>query len=384
MFIVTVAEKNKILLVSWTLPPAKSGSAFVLQEIIKYFSAEELVVLGEKVEGAAPLPNITYVSSNPIKFKKGNRFIKWYRWLMVPFITRAIIRLNDKEKCTAILCLFPDEIYLESARRAAKKLDLPFYSYFHNTYYENRSGLWKMMAKRIQSKVFQQSEKVYVMSEGMVELYKKIYPHVSFKALVHPFNAPLAKGYKALPANSSPFVITFLGNLNESNIDAFSFFVKTIANREDYVLKIISATPKWFYEKLNVLPSNVVFLPNVSDENLMAELQQSHALFLPHGFKGSFSEVEYQTIFPTRTIQYLFSGVPILGVMPSDCFLYRFLHQHECAALVSEKDESKLFSVLKEMKEKDKCEHLVQNAIKTSEIFVAENVLLELKKDIFN
>ncbi len=379
-----MAVQNRILLVSWTVPPIKSGSVFIIEQFIKFFSKEELVILGESTHNHSH-ENIHYVASNPIQLKKGNRFISWYRWLLIPRITKEIISVYQAKKCTLILCVFPDEIYLEAARRAAKKLKAPFYPYFHNTYLENRSGFSRFMARRIQPKVFHQAKKAYVMSEGLVKWYQPLYPNISFQALVHPFVMQKAGGYKGLAFNDAILTITYLGNLNESNIDAFRFFVECISEMDKVELKIISSTPAWFYEKLSLLKKNVRILSSVSDEGLMKELQNSHLLFLPHGFNGGLSELEYQTIFPTRTIQYLFSGVPILGLFPDKTFLCEFLREHQCAEIITVKNQSTIAARINYLKNNPLfCQTLVNNALKTSDLFLAQNVLENLKKEIFS
>ncbi len=378
-------EKTKILLVSRTVPPVKSGTGYIVDQIRTFFSRDEIHVVGElpknleqKIEG------VEYIDSNPIKFKRGNRFIKWYRWVMILSLSKDLIRISKQQKCTCVLAIFPDEIYLESARVAAKKLNLPFYAYFHNTYLDNRTGFNKWMAKRIQAKVFQQAKKVYVMSEGMMTHFQKTYAHTLFEPLVHPYLAKEMPVKSGLPFSDAPLQIAFLGNLNESNRDAFSFFVNAIADRSDIHLKIISSTPSWFYKKLNLLKSNVEILSNVSDEDLMGELQKANVLFLPHGFDGGLSKVEYETIFPTRTIQYLFSGVPIFAFLPSHSFLADFLKKNNCAELLCERDEKKILSVLLGMKSNtQRTDELVKNAIAVSSMFKADVVLNELKKELF-
>ena len=57
---------------------------------------------------------------------------------------------------------------------------------------------------------------------------------------------------------------------------------------------------------------------------LLRRLSEADILFLLHGFTGSFSPEEYQTIFPTKTIEYLISGRPILAHTSPGCFLTRF------------------------------------------------------------
>jgi glycosyltransferase involved in cell wall biosynthesis len=378
-------EKTKLLLVSRTVPPVKSGTGYIVDQIRVFFSRDEIHIVGElpknmdqRVEG------VEYIDSNPIKFRRGNRFIKWYRWVMILSLSRNLMRISKAQNCTCILAIFPDEIYLESARIAAKKLKLPFYAYFHNTYLDNRTGFNKWMAKRIQAKVFREAKKVYVMSEGMMNHYQKTYANTLFEPLVHPFLPKEVPVRSGVPFSDGPLQISFLGNLNESNKDAFSFFVNAIAYRSDIQLKIISSTPAWFYKKLNLLKSNVEILSNVGDEELMSELQKANVLFLPHGFDGGLSQVEYDTIFPTRTIQYLFSGVPIFAFLPSNSFLCHFLKLHNCAELVCEKNEEHIVSMLLGMKSNVKrMDELVDNAIAISSMFKADVVLNELKKELF-
>ena len=71
----------------------------------------------------------------------------------------------------------------------------------------------------------------------------KTYAHTLFEPLVHPYLAKEMPVKSGLPFSDAPLQIAFLGNLNESNRDAFSFFVNAIADRSDIHLKIISSTP---------------------------------------------------------------------------------------------------------------------------------------------
>ena len=62
----------------------------------------------------------------------------------------------------------------------------------------------------------------------------------------------------------------------------------------------------------------------ISRDEVLARLGQADVLFLPHGLTGSWAAEEYRTIFPTKTIEYLISGRPILAHTPPDRFLTRF------------------------------------------------------------
>ena len=47
---------------------------------------------------------------------------------------------------------------------------------------------------------------------------------------------------------------------------------------------------------------------------------------------------EFRTIFPTKTIEYLISGRPILAHSPADAFLTKFLVENDCALVVDRPD----------------------------------------------
>ncbi len=380
-----IKKQQKILVISRSVPPIKSGSAFIIKEFYNFFNRNEMIFLGEKPEFQYhDKYSINYINTVPIKFKRGNRFLRWYRWIMIPFLVKKIISLAIHEKCTSILCVFPDEIYLTSASLAAIKLKIEFYPYFHNTYYENKKGSSKILAKIIQGKIFKQSAWVYLMSKGMKDHLEPLYPNIKFKILPHSISVLREKKYTGLAKQSKITVITFLGNINQSNIDALTFSVNAIKKQHNFILKIISSTPKSVFKKLDLITDNVIFKGEVNDKNLILELQNSHILLLPHGFSGSLSNTEYKTIFPTRTVQYLFSGIPILAVLPTNCFLYEFIHKNKCAFYITEKSEKKFISMVYFIKNQNKSiTTTLDNAYKVSNNFLPDNILTNLKKELF-
>lgn len=60
----------------------------------------------------------------------------------------------------------------------------------------------------------------------------------------------------------------------------------------------------------------------------------SEIVILTHGFTGGMSEIEYETIFPTRTLDLLASGRPLLAHVPQNSFICEFLRQSNCAVIV--------------------------------------------------
>ena len=102
----------------------------------------------------------------------------------------------------------------------------------------------------------------------------------------------------------------------------------------------------------------------VSRPELLRGLGQADILLLPHGFSGSLSQVEYSTIFPTKTIEYLISGRPILAHTPPGAYLTRFLKQHDCALVVETPDPAALAVAIRRLRTDGSLRsRLVRNAL---------------------
>jgi glycosyltransferase involved in cell wall biosynthesis len=121
----------------------------------------------------------------------------------------------------------------------------------------------------------------------------------------------------------------------------------------------------------------------VPREQLLRELRQADVLMLPHGFDGGFAPVEYETIFPTKTIEYLISGRPILAHSPPGCFLTRFLNEHGCALVVEERTVAAVKAALLRLQTEPALrESLVRSALKTAEMFQVTQVAEHLRQTI--
>ena len=78
------------------------------------------------------------------------------------------------------------ELYCYAAYEASVRLSLPFSSYFHNTYLDN-AAINSRRATDIQARIFERSEHVFVMSEGMKRFYDEKYGQGKFVPLLHTF-----------------------------------------------------------------------------------------------------------------------------------------------------------------------------------------------------
>ena len=154
----------------------------------------------------------------------------------------------------------------------------------------------------------------------MSELYHRRYPYLRQSPLVHSFNEPLPSCDVPL-AVASPMMVALCGNVNASCDDAAARLGEAIATCPNTQLVIYSGTAPHHLKAVGLLREGVrqFTLPR---DRLLSQLGKADILVLPHGFTGTRSPEEYQTIFPTKTIEYLISGRPI-SHSPAGCFLTR-------------------------------------------------------------
>ncbi len=372
---------KKTLLVSWGLPPALIGSSNIVANLAAQFEPEEMVLVGEKwitpnqqTEATEPGKPEVHYSGKQWPYR-GRKYVRLITYPIVPW---RIWRTFRKTKCKQIIAVFPDEFYMSAAWFVAKLTGATFYPYYHNTYVENRKGIKLTFAKWLQRKTFESAPVVFVMSDGMTEFLESKYPGVNFVSLVHTFNEPIQTS-PVPPSPSDALRVAFMGSLNGSNSDAMSRINGILKTRNEIAFTTYSRAGKKEFGKLGIGGDQVTHTSVAYDEVTHA-LRQHDILFLPHGFEGVLNEVEYATIFPTRTIPYLLSGRPIIAHSPPNSFLTKWLRKNDCAEIVDVPTEDALVTAFEKLlKSPERQKQLVDNALKAVQQFKAENVANELR-----
>lgn len=373
---------DRVLFLSWTVPPAITGSAVVVENLAKQFTREEMVIAGERPYGRPAAdwkdvwPDIVYVAKGRSQTSRGTR---WRRKLQVPFLILRCWRLVRRYRCDKLLVVFPSEEYLFAGYVVARLSGTRLYPYFHNTYLEQCEGnrIWYWFARWLQSAVFARAEHIFVMSEGMVRLYRERYPHVTCSALVHSFNEDIPD-FSPPPRPGVPLRLALSGNVNASCAESVVRVCSAIAKIES-TLTIVSGTDRTYLQQLGLLQGHVKH-ELVPRDMMLKYLGEADIIVLAHGFTGTLSQEEYATIFPTRTIEYLISGRPILAHAPTGCYLTRFLREHDCALVVDVPQVEALLAAIERLRNDDALRsRLVQNALRAAERFRATRVASTLR-----
>jgi len=381
----------KILLVSWSTLPNRGGSSVIVENLAKNFSADEMIVLGSRTAlPEAPPPRardkakFNYFFSELYFMGRGYRYFIWFRkWRFKPLVNK-IKDLIKIEKIDYVIGVYPNPFYCHAASIAAREMNVPFSSYFHNTYVDN-VAIVDPEATAIQKEIFDESAYIFVMSDGMKKFYEKQYPGYKFKSLVHTFNAfPPQNSLTGIPGDKKTvYNLVAIGNFNESNLDATIRLVNAIKDNPKYRLSVYTHVPKLMLQQRGVDIQSIDYQGFVSPDEVHTVLQQYDITVLTHGFTGGYGEIEYQTIFPTRTIPLLLSGKPIFAHSPPGSFLNDFITKNKCAELIDVADEEAVLNGLNKIADNaDYQAQLVRASQQTAEQFYGPNVVADFKNTL--
>lgn len=381
----------KILLVSWSILPQSGGTSVIVENLAKNFSKDEMVVLGSKtmfqnndIKRGAAQSEFRYFFTEMYLFGRGYRYFTWFRkWRYQPLV-RHIEQVIQTEKIDHVIGVYPNPFYCLAACQAAKNLGVPFSSYFHNTYVEN-VAITDPKAESIQAEIFDYSKHIFVMSKGMERFYARKYQLDKFIPLVHTFDQfPDESKLTGIPKGEKEhYKLVAIGNFNESNLDASKRLLSAIKNNPKFSLSVYTHVPKLLLQQRGLDTSLFEHKGSVAPEQIHEELQKYDICVLTHGFTGGYGEVEYKTIFPTRTIPFLLSGKPIFAHSPKGSFLNDFIKENNCAELVDVTDESEIIKKLEQLCfDESRQKELVASAKKTSQMFYGKNVAHFLKEKL--
>lgn len=381
--------RKKLLLVSPCVAPVPVATSFIVKNFLHEFAADEFIVATERWP-ENPTNQSATDSGQPVEFvsqrwtwpRRGQRYLHWAKWFTVNSVKKRLVHLVQKYNCGGIFCLFPNEQMLLASYWAANKTGLPYFTHFHNVYRENRHGMAKRIADYIQPRVFARSSIVFVMSRGMQQGWERVYPHVKFVPLTHT-NCEQVPEYEHAPAWPAERIrLGFLGSINGSNLDALQGVRELVRSHPDLEWNLCSNTTPWFFDKVR-LSGERVTLASPADDVLLAELRKNDLLVLAHGFSGGLAPIEYETIFPTRTIPYLLSLRPILAFSPAHSYLNHWLREHDCAEIVETKDLSALRAKIDWLRQNPaRREELVRNALAAVRQFDAPTVARNFRTQV--
>ena len=318
-------DKRKLLLISQNFPPELTASTVLVNNIFKYYKGDFTAIagfVGGRFDSSFHPPCKTYYLTPP-----DNYILKRIYYKVMPrlrFINKwLMLRIARKENPSVIFGNYPEPEFFISSYEVSKKLNVPFYSYFHDLWTENMHSKFELnQALKWEELIVKNSKKVICCSEFQQEYFKSKY-NIESLLLLHPVPDDEVKNlaYKKIPHRIEKN-ICFVGSLsNAMNTDALitlSKAVKLLPSEykiDWYPIQEISID----YLKSIGFETERITIHVLPTHEMKKEVSNADILFAPLSFKNC-SEHEVKTVFSNKILTYLPTGRPILVFSPPDSY----------------------------------------------------------------
>jgi glycosyltransferase involved in cell wall biosynthesis len=368
----SLCDKGHIIIVTAFYPPVTGGTSVIIENLVGNLNPESYSIATINPTFSKPSKsfNIHYLM-NTLTWLE--RFHRQWQELHTTSAVKRLVKLCKEKNAKAIVGVYPDYHFIKIANKASRITGLPLISYLHDTIAEglSHSG-WATKAKTLQDKIFQDSVHIFVMSEGMQTLYKKKY-NIDVDPLEHTYPEPLKK--EVFNEEIEESNIFWGGAIYTINRNSVSRVAKASGELKTK-LEIASKITKDQLKNMGIKTDFVEVSFYTRDDYLKALRQQQILLLaLDWPEESKMHRDELATIFPTKTIEYLHSGRPILVHCPEDYFLSKFVKAHNCGLVVTDKSEEQLKKAILKLKSNDsEVQQWVENAYKATEVFNHERL----------
>lgn len=372
---------KKVLLVTDWAPPMLDGPSIILGNILRKFKTEDLVLYTRKLDRHTKIfckkgnevDARRYTVSVPSPYAAGKngmlrRIVRMLEVASIPFTAVKGMFIAFKEKPDYILATsdIPHGHFMIAAFFIAAALRIKLFFYLFDPIEEFASSrMHRTLMRYFEPRMFNYAAGVITMNNHLARHYKEKYG-IDCRVLHHSYNnTPSIESQGGGNNKKKDFKIIFSGNVSKYQLDALLNLKKALELTKSSVQLVIYSpinqeTLKWYG-----LAGDDVSNMYVDHETLEYELKKADLLFLPLSFENADSIV-VKAAFPSKTMDYMASGRPIIVHAPADCFIAEYAREKEFAEVVAENNIASLAEAVESLlNDHDRQEDLVRNSRRT-------------------
>jgi glycosyltransferase involved in cell wall biosynthesis len=328
------------MVVSRRWVPTGTGTPIVLYELFRHFPADSVRVvcgpgLQPRTSSTLPFPT-TRLTLEPIdRLLSGG-----YRKLgahALPLLRTAMEALVRWHRPPTIYAHFPDAVFVTAAALTAEKFGIPLVTYFDILWEGNdESGLGPAYEHR----VVKIAQRRFAITERYCEHLSSKHG-VPFELMPHVIVPPSPRP-QVVPREQRRPIVHLGGNVYANmNLDCVQTMHRVLeAMDQPPELEILGFTPAADLERWGI-NGPFVRTGTVTRAELLERQRSCQVLYLPEAFDTAVPEMILNN-FPTKALEYMLTGTPILVHAPADCYLTRVAREHGWAVIVDQPGEAPL------------------------------------------
>lgn len=343
---------SSFVVVSGYFPPIVGGSSTVINNLLAAFKPERFAVISQTPDSLDGIHRSEVpvevrvrrlgVPSSILKVPYGFQIARWLRFAIVPFIEKAILEEVLRLNAGHIIAVYPSWPFVVAAYRASKKARLPLSTYYMDVTPEAaKLGMPdRFVVSHYEQRILGEAAQRLVLSEALKEDFQH---RLGLPSTVIPHSIDLAasEGVPFRPSSSHRLIV-HTGVIEHLQEEGLKRIASVIVQHPQWNARLVLCSPT---SKADLIGRGLD-LPGVEIVSLstleVLSLQRSADLLvavLP--FQGEIQAFQ-RTAFPTKVVEYMASGVPILAHAPTDSFFANHVRKNGYAMLADSSDSASL------------------------------------------
>lgn len=332
------------------------GPSIILGNIIRQFEQDKVALFTRRrnryadmyLAGGNEINARRYVVSVPspysIRYEILRRIVRILEVITIPLtaIKGLLVSLKEKPDCILATSDIPHGHFMIAAYFMAVILNKKLFFYLMDPVEEFASSrLQKALLKYFEPKMFDYASGIITMNNHLAIYYEKKYG-LECKVLHHSAASSGEKKTKRVinRENNEPFRIVFSGNVSRYQLDALLNLREAI-KLTPVKVQLIMYTPTEEKTLRDYGFKEDIVITHADHSSLKEALMNADILFLPLSFDYAGSII-VKAAFPSKTMDYLSAGRPILVHAPPECFIVEYAKQGRFAEVVTDNDTGAL------------------------------------------
>lgn len=318
-------------MISRTFPPFTVGSAILMSNLFRSYKGDLNAIASWQYEAKQDLafdpPCETFYLKMP--FALLQRVYDKFQYRLIGLTKYFIKRRIKYLRPSCVFLVFPNAPFLVAAYQVCKELNIPYLIQMHDLWEENYAANHPVgaLARAWEKRIFEDAERRFSMTsiqqKHYLEKYKlevEVLPHTIVPARIEELKTRIANTSAEEKGTTTSPTVVYTGNISHKmNLDAMQQFVAAVdLLPAHYEVKMFVSFTVDQCKELKLFHPRIKYdwLPM---EEVQAQMRSAAVLFLPLSFKNAAMD-EVKTVYATKTLDYLVSGVPMLVYSPSDSF----------------------------------------------------------------
>jgi glycosyltransferase involved in cell wall biosynthesis len=373
-------SSDELLVVSSWAPPTIGGTPTVLRNLLRALCARypvkvEIVrqqVLPEACDGEWIWNTTTFTRPRAVASVRGGHYA------LAPRVFATVFRRVMARRHMLVLVTLPEESFALASALACRLARHPYALYMHNTY-ADQAVHWidRLFAPIAEKWLLRGASPLLVLSDALRDLYSQKYgiESVVVRHVVDEDPFKSARVSDLPPGVQANRYALFTGDVYGMNADSLRRLVDVLRGSFSERLQTVVSGQKTREELAAMEIEPDVVLVGAAQSELVALQKHAAILLAPLAFESPFPS-DVDTALPTKVIEYLVSGPPILVHAPSSSFLAERASIDGWAAVVSEpSDEGLRSAITRLLDDEEFVAHLDVKARDASRFYCAETAV---------